>query len=179
MKLLNFLICILCFATMISCGQVIKNIPAITGAGSSAYVGYDEVVDIISSHLDAYSDQDIRALEKANRELIAAKLQLERLAAGETSLANLAMRLPELMPLYDSIKRSYGTAHKIVMSRIDVYSPWEQLILRDYEQTCSRLDWAVTDAMTAQNGANNEQIVRDILNFAGLVAKIVIPLLIL
>lgn len=171
---------ILALACLLSgCGQMIKNIPAITGAGSSAYAGYDGIVDIISAHLDEYSDREVAALKRANRELATAKLEVERLAAGKKSLTELAMSLPELMPLYDSIKRSYVTAYTIVISRMDIYEPWEQLTLLNYEQTCLRLDQAITDAMTSRNGSNNEQIVKDILNFAGLVAKIVIPLLIL
>ena len=179
MKLFKILICVLCLIVLTSCGQMIKNIPAITGAGSSAYVGYDEVVDIISAHLGEYSDLEVGALERANKELIAAKLKVERLAAGKETLAELAMCLPELMPLYDSIKRSYMAAYAIVSSRMELYEPWEELTLLNYNQTCSRLDQAITIAMISQDGASNEQIVRDILNFAGLVAKIVIPLLIL
>ena len=178
MKVIKGLFCTLCVFVLVGCGQMIQNIPAITGAGSSAYVGYDEVANIILSHLDGYSSLEIAALKRANKELIAGKLEIERLA-GKKSVAELVMSLPELMPLYDSIKCSYGAAHTIVMSRIDTYSLHEQLILREYARTCSRLDHAVTDAMTAQNGVNNEQIVRDVLNFVGLVAKIVIPLLIL
>jgi hypothetical protein len=179
MKLFKFLICVLCFIVLAGCGQMTKNIPAITGAGSSAYVGFDVVVEIISAHLYRYSDLEIAALETANKELVLAKLKIERLAAGKNSLAELAMNLPELMPLYNSMKGSYMVAYTIVASRMDMYSPSEQLVLLDYNETCSRLDQAIIRAMLSQDGSNNEQIVRDILNFAGLVAKIVIPLLML
>ena len=179
MRLFRLLTCVLCFVAMFGCGQTFKNIPAITGAGSSAYVGYDEVIDIISAHLDIYSDQEIEALRRANKHLVVARLELERLVAGETSLANLAMRLPDLMPLYDSMKHSYLVAYKVIISKIDTYDSWERVILLEYNETCLRLDRAITEAMRDAGGFGNEQIVRDILNFMGLVMKIVIPLLIL
>jgi hypothetical protein len=179
MKVSKFLICVLCLIALVGCSQMIKNVPAITGAGSSAYVGFDIVVEIISAHLCKYSDLEVAALETANKELILAKLKIENLAADKESLAELAMSLPELMPLYNSMKCSYMAAYTIVASRMDIYEPWEQLVLLNYDQTCSRLDQAITRAMLSHDGSNNEQIVRDILNFADLMAKIVIPLLIL
>lgn len=174
-KILAVVVVVMCISLM-GC-EKIKNVPIITGAGTTAYMGHDGVVDIVGNNVDAFSPRELIQLREANAQIIKSKAKIDALVAKKGSPAELVMDLPSIIPLYQKAKMAYIVAHDIIMDNIDEFSRQEQMILYSYESTCSRLDKAISEALMDDTG--NADTIRDILSFTLLVGKIILPLLIL
>lgn len=173
------------FATIVIClssaycgGKLIKGAATIAGAGTATYQSFDDVYEIIEDNIDAFSPRDVIRLRSAGETLASVKAEVYAMVAQRGSALNMVADLPELVPLYEKARIAYIVANNIIMSEIDEFSRQDQLTLFAFQDTCIRLDVAVTDAMNA-GGEGNAQLVKDIVGFVILVGKIVLPLLIL
>lgn len=168
---------ILCFLVS-GCMNTVKNVPVIAASGTTAYVGYDAVVEIIEMNLDIFSIRELNQLTKVNDRIcvVKGKIDFMREKRGDDT-AVLVMDLPKLLPLYDEAKEAYLVAHGIIMNRIGEFSIADRSVLMNYSDTCARLDAAIQKAVTSSDGTNNAQLVKDILAFVLLVGKIVLPML--
>lgn len=170
-------ICILCFSIS-GCMNTIKNVPVITAAGTTAYIGHDSVVEVILMNLDIFSPRELKQLTAVNDRICVVKSKVDKIREKkDDDVAKLVMDLPKLLPLYDEAKEAYLVAHGIIMNRIDEFSIADRGILMSYSDTCARLDFAIQEAVTNEDGTNNAQLVKDIMSFVFLVGKIVLPML--
>jgi len=180
----SFILCFICSLflcfSVVGCGNTIKNVPIITAAGTTAYVGHDAVMLVIEENIDLFSTREILQLKKANDRLLVVKAKVDVLITKNNGkVAELVMELPRLVPLYTEAKEAYTVAHGIINGRIDEFPKADQMILCNYEATCERLDNAVTEALISKDGTDNTQTVKDIVSFIMLVGKIVLPLILI
>ena len=170
---------ILCFLIS-GCMNTIKNVPVIAATGTGAYMGHEVVVAVISENLDIFSLKELLQLSKANDRLCAVKGRLDAIKEQHSGdVAKLVMDLPVLIPLYEEAKSAYLDAYGIIMNRIDEFSVADRGVLMSYSATCSRLDVAIEEAITNEDGTNNGQLVKDIMSFALLIGKVIVPMLLI
>jgi hypothetical protein len=176
-KFILAFIFILCFSIS-GCMSTIKNVPIIGATGTTTYLGHDDIVEIIMANLDIFSQRELTQLSKANDRLCVAKAKLDdKHEYHKGDIGKLVMDLSALVPLYEEAKDSYLVAHKIIMNRIDEFSVADRGILLSYSDTCLRLDIAIQESLTSEDGTNNGQLVKDIMSFVLLVGKIILPML--
>lgn len=173
------LVVVLCMIScMAGCGKTIKNAATIAGAGTVTYQTFDSVGDIIRNNTDVFSPREIVRLRSAGETLTEVKARIDSMIAEHGDALGVVSSLSDLIPLYKQAKIAYGVADKIVMDRIDEFNPQEQMILYTFQESCKRLDGAITEAINC-GGVDNAQTVKDILSFALLVGKVIVPLIIL
>lgn len=169
-------VCILCFSVS-GCMNTVRNAPVVVATGTTAYIEHDIVVEIIRMNLDIFSPRELSRLTKANDRICVVKNEIKVIRekrGGDVS--RLVTDLPRLLPLYSEAKEAYLVAHGIVMNRIDEFSVIDRRALMSYSDTCTRLDIAIQEAMISSDGTDNTQLVKDIMTFAFLVGKIVLPM---
>lgn len=177
-KFILAFICVLCFSVS-GCMNTVKNVPIIGATGTTAYLGHDAVVGVIMANLDIFSSRELKQLTSVNDRICAVKDKIDKMREQrDGDVAKLVMDLPELLPLYDEAKEAYLVAHGIIMNRIDEFSIADRGVLMSYSDTCARLDVAIQEAVTSEDGTSNAQLVKDILGFVFLVGKVVLPMLI-
>lgn len=180
MKSTLVVVCILSSFIVFGCMNTIKNVPVITTAGTTAYIGHDAVVEVVMMNLDIFSSRELKQLTIVNDRIRIVKDKVDRIRKQkDDDVAKLVMDLPKLLPLYDEAKEAYLVAHGIIMNRINEFSVADRWVLTSYADTCARLDVAIQEAVTSEDGTNNAQLVRDIVTFIFLVGKIVLPMLIM
>jgi hypothetical protein len=172
------LVCVLCFSVS-SCMNTIKNVPVIAATGTTAYIGHESVVEVVIANLDIFSSRELQQLTNVNDRICIVKDKIDEMREHrDDDAVKLVMDLPRLLPLYSEAKEAYLVAHGIIMNRIDEFSIADRGILMSYSNTCARLDFAIQEAVTSEDGTNNAQLVKDIMSFVFLVGKIVLPMLI-
>ena len=164
---------------LISCGgKLIKGAAVISGAGTTAYQGFDNVYSIIEGNIDAFSPRDVMRLKAAGETLRSVKEEVHNGMVKRGSALDMVNDLADLIPLYEKARIAYLTANNIVVAEIDEFDRADQMTLYAFQETCVRLDTAITDAINS-GGTENAQLVKDIIGFVILVGKIAIPLIIL
>lgn len=181
-KLATLIIVAIMGVVLINCGgKLIKGASTISGAGTTAYQSFDDVHGIIKDNISAFSPRDVVRLRAASEILSNAKAEVYVLMIERGSALEMANDLPDLIPLYEKARTAFVTASNIVMDEIDEFDREDQIILYSFQNTCSELNVAITEALNsiAEERAQNVQLVRDIMTFVILVGKIAIPLIIL
>ena len=181
-KLITFIIGLTLCLTLACCGNAtFKGAATISGTGVVAYQTFDDAYSIIEGNVDIFSPEDVVRLHVAGETLQGVRVNLCILMAERGTAHSMVSDLFGLIPLYEKAKNAYVIASTIIMSRIDEFEGVDQMTLLAFQETCTKLDLAITVALDDMSirDAERAQTVRDITEFIFLVGKIAVPLIIL
>ena len=181
-KLITFITCTALCLTLACCGNAtFKGAATISGTGVVAYQTFDDVYRIIESNVDIFSPEDAVRLHAAGEILQGVRVNLCIIMADKGTAHSMVSDLFDLIPLYEKAKNAYVIASTIIMPRIDEFERVDQIALLAFQETCTKLDFAIIVALDDMSirDAERAQAVRDITEFIFLVGKIVVPLIIL